>query len=124
VVSNFVSQALGGSPLTVYGTGEQTRSYCYVSDLVRGILAMAERSGVLGPVNLGNPGEFTVARLAEVVAELTGVPLRTVHRELPVDDPTRRCPDITRARELLGWQPTVDLETGIRATIDWFLSSA
>jgi nucleoside-diphosphate-sugar epimerase len=124
VVSNFISQALRGEPLTVYGTGAQTRSYCYVDDLVRGILAMAQRPGVLGPVNLGNPGEFTVARLAEVVAELTGVPLRTVHKDLPVDDPTRRCPDITRARELLGWQPTVELTEGIRRTIEWFRSAA
>jgi len=124
VVSNFVRQALSGEPLTVYGTGRQTRSFCYVDDLVRGVLLLAFRRGQLGPVNLGNPEEVTVLELAETVAELTGTDLAVVHGPLPTDDPTRRQPDILRARRLLGWEPGVGLREGLRRTIAWFRSPA
>ncbi|WP_197523176.1 UDP-glucuronic acid decarboxylase family protein [Actinokineospora pegani] len=120
VVSNFVHQALNGNPLTVYGTGEQTRSFCYVEDLVRGVLALAAREGQMGPVNLGNPEEITVLELAETISEFTGTALSVVHRPLPLDDPTQRRPDITRARQLLGWEPRVGLREGLRRTISWF----
>ncbi len=119
VVSNFVVQALQGLPLTVFGDGSQTRSFCYVDDLVRGILALLDGDEP-GPVNLGNPMEFTVAELAETVADVTGRPVRTENRPLPVDDPTRRRPDITRAARLLGWHPEVSLREGLTPTVAHF----
>ncbi|MEU5691044.1 UDP-glucuronic acid decarboxylase family protein [Actinosynnema sp. NPDC020468] len=120
VVSNFVDQALRGEPLTVYGTGNQTRSFCYVDDLVRGVLAFAAQPGELGPVNLGNPHEVTVLDLATLVGELTGTRVELVHSELPADDPTQRRPDITRAGQLLGWKPEVSLRDGLSRTVEWF----
>ncbi len=119
VVSNFIVQALRGEPLTIYGDGSQTRSFCYVSDLIDGIyrLFQSDRSD---PVNIGNPGEFTVRQLAERVIEMTGSTSEIVTRPLPEDDPKVRKPDISRARERLGWEPQVQLEEGLRRTIDFF----
>lgn len=119
VVSNFVCQALQGQNLTVYGDGSQTRSFCYVDDEIRGILALLD-SNERGPINIGNPVEFTMLELAELVLELTGSQSELVYEALPADDPMQRCPDITLARELLKWEPTVDLREGLRNTIDWF----
>ena len=119
VVSNFVCQALQGQNLTVYGDGSQTRSFCYVDDEIRGILALLD-SNERGPINIGNPVEFTMLELAELVLELTGSQSQLVYEALPADDPMQRCPDITLARELLKWEPTVDLREGLRHTIDWF----
>ncbi|WP_225833524.1 UDP-glucuronic acid decarboxylase family protein [Streptomyces sp. NK08204] len=119
VVSSFVVQALAGEPLTVYGDGKQTRSFCYVDDLVRGILAMLDRDEP-GPVNLGNPVELTVLKLAELVLDLTGSRAEVQFHPLPVDDPTRRRPVIARAAERLGWVPEVDIEEGLRRTVRWF----
>jgi dTDP-glucose 4,6-dehydratase len=119
VVSNFVCQALQGQNLTVYGDGSQTRSFCYVEDEIRGILALLD-SNEMGPINIGNPVEFTMLELAELVLELTGSQSELVYEALPADDPMQRCPDITLARELLKWEPTVDLREGLRNTIDWF----
>ena len=123
VVSNFVHQALSGKPLTVYGTGQQTRSFCYVGDLVRGIFALADKRGEFGPVNLGNPQEITVLELAQIVGDLTGVSVSLEYSDLPTDDPTQRKPDITRAQEVLGWQPEVNLREGLLKTIEWFQES-
>jgi dTDP-glucose 4,6-dehydratase len=119
VVSNFIVQALKGEPLTVYGDGAQTRSFCYVDDLVEGISRLFER-GDSEPTNVGNPREFTVRQLADLVLRLTGSKSRIAERPLPVDDPKVRQPDITRARTNLGWEPTVSLEDGLRRTIDYF----
>ena len=116
VVSSFITQALLGEPLTIYGAGDQTRSFCYVDDLVRGLAAMLECDEP-GPVNLGNPDERTVLELAELVLRLTGSPSRIERHPLPTDDPTRRQPDISVANAVLGWKPEVDVETGLRATI-------
>lgn len=121
VVSNFIVQALRGEPITLYGQGDQTRSFCFVSDLVDGLVRMmASPLAVTGPINLGNPHEFTVKQLAETVLRLTGSQSQLVYRDLPQDDPTRRQPDITKARELLAWQPQVELETGLQAAIEYF----
>ncbi len=121
VVSNFVVQALLGKPLTVYGDGSQTRSFCYVDDLIEGLLRLMESPDeVTGPVNLGNPEEFTILELAELVRELTGSRSEIVFRPLPEDDPVRRCPDITRAKTLLGWEPRTPLKEGLERTIAWF----
>jgi len=119
VVSNFVCQALQGQNLTVYGDGSQTRSFCYVDDEIRGILALLD-SNEMGPINIGNPVEFTMLELAELVLELTGSQSELVYEALPADDPMQRCPDITLARQLLKWEPTVELREGLRHTIDWF----
>ena len=119
VVSNFIVQALAGKPLTVYGDGSQTRSFCYVDDEVRGLLALLD-SDYVGPVNIGNPDEFTVLELAEIVLEVTGSASEIVFEPLPVDDPAQRRPDITLAREVLGWEPTVDVRTGVARTAQWF----
>ena len=119
VVSNFIVQALHGEPLTVYGDGSQTRSFCYVDDLVTGIVLLFER-GDADPTNLGNPHEFTVRELAALVLKLTGSRSEIVERPLPVDDPRVRQPDVSRARETLGWEPKVGLEEGLRRTIDYF----
>jgi dTDP-glucose 4,6-dehydratase len=119
-VPNFMAQAIRGEPLTVYGDGSQTRSLCYVSDLVRGVLAALERGDEL-PVNLGNPHEVTVLELAETIVRIAGSNSEIVHRkELPVDDPKRRRPDITHARNLLGWEPEVSLEHGLSRTLEYF----
>jgi dTDP-glucose 4,6-dehydratase len=112
-IPTFMRQALDGQPLTVFGDGTQTRSFCYVDDLIRGLVLLAE-SGEHLPVNLGNPNEFTMLELAEAVLKVTGSKSEIVHEALPVDDPQVRQPDITRARQLLGWQPTIDLEEGLR----------
>jgi dTDP-glucose 4,6-dehydratase len=119
VVSNMVVQALTGRPLTVYGEGNQTRSFCFVDDEVRGFLALLD-SDLTGPVNIGNPGEFTVLALAELVREVTGTEAPIVFEALPVDDPTQRCPDITLARQALGWEPTVELREGLERTVAYF----
>ena len=119
VVSNFIRQALDGEPLTVYGDGSQTRSLCYVSDEIEGLYRLFE-SEVQGPVNVGNPDEGTVAELAERVLALIGSPSRIVHEPLPVDDPKLRRPDISRARDLLGWEPRVPLDEGLLKTIAYF----
>ena len=121
VVSTLLTQAIEGRPITIYGDGQQTRSFCYVDDLVRGILALLD-SDVVGPVNIGNPAEFTVAELAELVLELTGSASEVVHEPLPVDDPRQRRPDIGMARRLLGWEPTVALREGLVRTAEWFRS--
>jgi dTDP-glucose 4,6-dehydratase len=119
VVSNFLVQAIEGKPLTIYGDGTQTRSFCYVDDEVRGILALLD-SDYVGPVNIGNPREFTVRDLAELVLEITGSSSEIVHEPLPVDDPTQRRPDITLARRVLGWEPQVELREGLERTAPWF----
>jgi dTDP-glucose 4,6-dehydratase len=115
-VPTFVRQALEGKPLTVFGDGTQTRSFCYVDDLIRGLVALAE-SGEHLPVNVGNPNEFTMNELAEAVVRVTGSKSEIVHEALPVDDPQVRQPDITRARQLLGWEPEIQLEEGLRRMI-------
>jgi dTDP-glucose 4,6-dehydratase len=121
IVTNFITQALNGDPLTIYGDGSQTRSFCYVDDLIRGIVSMID-SGEKGPVNLGNPEEFTVADFAHLVLRVTGSGSPVEHLPLPVDDPTRRCPVITRASQVLGWQPQIRVEDGVRRTVEWFRS--
>lgn len=121
VVSNFIVQALRGDDITLYGDGQQTRSFCYVSDLVDGLIRlMNSDDDVTGPINLGNPGEFSMLQLAEKVLELTGSSSKIVHKPLPQDDPRKRRPDITRAKEVLEWAPTVKLEDGLRPTIEYF----
>ena len=120
VVSNFIVQALTGQDITIYGDGTQTRSFCYVDDLIDGIVRMMNAENFTGPVNLGNPGEFTMLELAELVLKLTGSKSKIVYRPLPADDPTQRCPVIDLAREKLGWQPTIKLEDGLRRTIAYF----
>ena len=120
-VPNFITQALSSKPITVYGDGLQTRSFCYISDLIEGIYALM-RSDVNEPVNLGNPDEFTILELANAIKKITGSTSEIVFRELPVDDPKTRCPDISRAKKLLKWQPKVPLEEGLRKTIEWFRS--
>jgi len=120
VVSNFIVQALKGKDLTVYGEGTQSRSFCYVSDLVDALVRMMNAEGLVGPVNIGNPAEFSVLELAEKVLALTGSQSRIAHKPLPSDDPVRRCPDISLAKSKLGWEPRVDLEDGLRKTIAYF----
>lgn len=121
VVSNFIVQALQGEPLTIYGEGLQTRSFCYVDDLVEGFLRLMDSpEAITGPINLGNPGEFTIRQLAELVLEMTGSRSKLEFRPLPQDDPTQRRPDITKARELLGWEPTIPLRQGLEKTIAYF----
>ena len=121
VVSNFIVQALKGEPITIYGEGQQTRSFCYVDDLVEGFLRlMATADHITGPMNLGNPGEFTIRQLAELVIELTDAKSTLVHLPLPPDDPTQRRPDITMAQRELGWAPTVQLQEGLLKTIAYF----
>jgi len=121
VVANFIKQALSGDDITVYGDGTQTRSFCYVDDLVAGLMAMmSSRPDVTGPINLGNPEEFTIRQLADLILELTNSNSRIVHRPLPVDDPRQRLPDIEKARRLLDWTPSVPLRDGLTRTIAYF----
>jgi UDP-glucuronate decarboxylase len=121
VISNIICQALAGRDITIYGDGEQTRSFCYVVDLVEGLLRLMWLPGkVLGPVNLGNPAEVSVKELARRVIEMTGSTSRITSQPLPIDDPRRRKPDISLARALLGWSPKVSLNEGLAATIAWF----
>jgi dTDP-glucose 4,6-dehydratase len=120
VISNFLVQAMDRRPLTVYGEGRQTRSYCFVDDEVSGIVALLDASGFVGPVNVGNPDEFTVLELAQLVLEVTESDSELVFEPLPTDDPTRRRPDITLARERLGWEPKVSLRDGLVRTHEWY----
>lgn len=121
VVSNFIRQALANEPITIFGDGKQTRSFCYRDDLVEGLIRMMKsESDLVGPLNLGNPGEYTIAELAELVVEITGSRSHIAYQPLPADDPQRRQPDITLARDKLGWEPTVALRDGLEKTIEWF----
>jgi UDP-glucuronate decarboxylase len=120
VVSNFIVQALRDQPLTLYGQGQQTRSFCYVDDLVEGLIRLMNAEELHDPVNLGNPGEFSIRQLAEAITTLCGIELRVEYRPLPQDDPTQRRPDIGRAKALLGWSPTVALRQGLERTIPYF----
>jgi UDP-glucuronate decarboxylase len=120
VVSNFIVQALKGEPITIYGKGEQTRSFCYVDDLVEGIIRMMNQDGFIGPVNLGNPNEFSIKQLADQVIRLTGTQSKIEAKPLPQDDPTRRQPNISLAQDKLGWTPKIELEEGLKKTIEHF----
>ena len=120
VVSNFIVQALHGNDITVYGDGSQTRSFCFVDDLVAGIIKMMNKDDFMGPVNLGNPGEFTILELAEKVIELTNSNSKIIYQPLPQDDPMQRQPDISLAKERLNWEPEIDLEEGLKRTIKYF----
>ena len=121
VVSNFIMQALKGEPITIYGDGSQTRSFCYVDDLIRGLMALMETGPeTTGPINIGNPNEFTVRELAEKVIALIGSSSQIVQEPLPQDDPKQRQPDITKAKQVLDWQPSIELEQGLVKTIDYF----
>jgi UDP-glucuronate decarboxylase len=125
VVSNFIMQALRGEPITIYGDGAQTRSFCFVDDLIDGLIAlMRSPDEVTGPINLGNPVEFTMAELAQKVIAATGSKSSLIHVELPPDDPRQRQPDITKARTLLGWEPRISLDEGLRTTIAYFQNAA
>jgi UDP-glucuronate decarboxylase len=121
VVSNFVLQALRGEPLTIYGDGSQTRSFCYVSDLIDGFVRLMDNDkGLVGPVNLGNPGEFTMKELADAVIDVTGSKSTIEHKPLPQDDPRQRQPDISLAKKELGWEPTIQLGEGLEKTVEYF----
>ena len=121
VVSNFIVQALRGEPITIFGDGQQTRSFCYVDDLIESFVRMMETDGsVTGPINLGNPGEFTIRELAEKTIAMTGSKSELIEFPLPEDDPKQRQPDISKAQELLDWEPVVDLDQGLKRTIDYF----
>jgi UDP-glucuronate decarboxylase len=120
VVSNFIVQALRNEPITVYGEGKQTRSFCYVSDLIEGVLRLMNTEGLTDPVNIGNPDEFTIMELAELIVSLTGSRSKLIRNPLPPDDPVQRQPDITLAREKLRWEPKIPLEEGLRRTISYF----
>jgi dTDP-glucose 4,6-dehydratase len=122
VVPNFIKQALRGEPLTVYGDGNQTRSFCYVSDEIDGFMRLSKSDEHL-PVNIGNPHEFTILECAQIVLKVTGSKSPIRYQPLPPDDPKQRCPDITKARQLLQWEPTIDLETGLRKSLDYFKSA-
>lgn len=120
VISNFIMQAIHGEPITIYGDGKQTRSFCFVSDLVEGLVRFMEQNESTGPMNLGNPSEFSMLELAEKVLQVTGSSSEIVHKELPMDDPKRRCPDISMAKELLGWTPQFNLEQGLKETVNYY----
>lgn len=122
VVSNFIVQALRNEPLTIYGDGNQTRSFCYVSDLIQGLIAMMESNNFIGPMNLGNPAECTILDLAKKIIELTKSSSKIIHKPLPLDDPVRRRPDISLAKEKIEWMPETELEKGLLKTIDYFKS--
>jgi dTDP-glucose 4,6-dehydratase len=119
VVSNFINQALKNEPITIFGDGSQTRSFCYVDDEISGILRLLDSSEA-GPINIGNPAEYTVRQLAEIIVEMTGSNSRINFSPLPEDDPLQRCPDVSKAERLLGWSPKVELREGLRRTIEWF----
>ncbi|RWX16906.1 SDR family oxidoreductase [Rhizobium leguminosarum] len=124
IISNLLVQAISGAPLTIYGSGDQTRSFCFVSDLVQGLMALMDVDPNPGaPVNLGNPGEFTINQLVDMVLAMVPSTSIVVHKPLPEDDPQRRRPDISRAKDLLGWQPTIPLAEGLRLTADWFIAA-
>ena len=116
VVSNFIVQALGNEPITIYGDGHQTRSFCYVSDMIEGLMRLMNCEEFVGPVNIGNPGEFSIAQLARVVLEITGSKSEIVQKPLPEDDPIQRCPDISLAKEKLDWEPLIPLQEDLEAT--------
>lgn len=120
VVSNFIMQALRGEPLTLYGDGEQTRSFCYVDDLIEGLMRMMNQEETTGPVNIGNPGEFSMKELAEAVLAVTGSSSEIIHVPLPQDDPKQRCPDITKAKRILGWEPKTQLREGLETTVEYY----
>ena len=120
VVSNFIVQALKGDDITVYGEGQQTRSFCYVDDLIEGFVRLMNQDQVVGPINIGNPGEFTILELAEKVLLITGSKSKIIHEAMPQDDPKQRQPDITQAKDILGWEPTVPLDEGLKKTIAYF----
>lgn len=123
VVSNFIMQALRGEPITLYGDGSQTRSFCFVDDLVEAMIRLMDAEDVnTGPMNLGNPGEYTIRQLAETIAEMTNSKSEIIYKPLPEDDPTQRCPDIGLAKKVLGWEPTIQLREGLKRTIDYFKS--
>jgi UDP-glucuronate decarboxylase len=122
VVSNFIMQALKGEDLTVYGDGLQTRSFCYCDDLIAGMMKLMDQDDHTGPINIGNPVENTMLELAEAVIKVTGSRSKVVHMPLPKDDPKKRCPDITKARTLLGWEPKVRLAEGLKSTMEWYKS--
>ena len=123
VISNFLMQALRGEPLTIYGSGSQTRSFCYVDDLIEGILRLSRSEEHL-PVNIGNPSEFTILECAQAVLAATGSKSELRYEPLPQDDPTRRCPDITKAREVLGWEPKISLAEGLEKSLEFFRPKA
>ncbi len=124
VVSNFIVQALKGNDITIYGDGSQTRSFCYVDDLVSGMISMMNTpDNIIGPINIGNPNEFTIKELAEKVIKLTGSSSKIIYQPLPADDPLQRKPDITKAKQILKWEPNIQLEAGLIKTIDFFRSS-
>ena len=120
VVSNFIVQAISGQDITIYGDGSQTRSFCYVDDLLNGMVSLMETKSFIGPVNIGNPGEFTIKELAEKVIEMTGSKSKLTFKDLPLDDPTRRKPDISLAKKELKWEPHIGLEEGLKKTIEYF----
>jgi UDP-glucuronate decarboxylase len=121
VVSNFIVQALKGDPITIYGDGSQTRSFCYVDDLIEGMIRLMETGPeVTGPINIGNPNEFTIRELATKVIEMTGARSELVEQPLPADDPRQRQPDISLAKQVLGWEPTIPLEQGLERTVEYF----
>ena len=122
VVSNFIVQALHGQDITIYGDGSQTRSFCYRDDLIEGMIRLMEYQGddACLPMNIGNPNEFTMIELANLVIKLTGSKSRIIHQDLPQDDPKQRCPDITKAKQKLAWQPTIQLEEGLKRTVEYF----
>ena len=123
VISNFIRQAMNNEDITIFGDGNQTRSFCYRDDLVDGFVRLMDApDDCIGPINMGNPGEFTIAELANLVVDLTNSKSQIVHKPLPADDPTRRRPDITLAKQRLGWEPTISLKDGLQRTIDWFQS--
>lgn len=122
VVSNFITQAINNKPITIYGDGSHTRSFCYVDDLVDGLMRMMKQDEDTGPINLGNPNEITVKQLAEKIIELTGSDSEIEYKPLPEDDPQKRQPDITKAKQVLGWEPTTNLEDGLTKTIEYFKS--
>ena len=122
VVSNFIVQALRNQSITIYGDGTQTRSFCYVSDLIEGIWRLMNTEGLTGPVNIGNPNEFTILECAQTILEVTGSKSELCFEALPEDDPIRRRPDITRAQKLLGWEPKVQLKEGLTRSLDFFRS--
>ncbi len=120
VVSNFIVQALKGQDITIYGEGNQTRSFCYVDDLISGLILLMNNDSVIGPINIGNPGEFTIKELAQKVIALTGSKSKLIFQDLPADDPQQRKPDITLAQEKLGWNPSISLDEGLKKTIEYF----